>query len=88
MFNSRLTPIVDSQTLLLFTCLISAGNSTGVVNLVLRSRIGQFLLVADVCSISVQLSGNKKISYITSGRVYKSDEIAEEKKVFERNMDI
>ena len=32
--------------------------------------------------------GNKKISYITSGRVYKSDEIAEEKKVFERNMDI
>ena len=39
--------------------------------------------------------GNKKIPYITSGRVYKSDEIAEEsdeiaeeKKVFERNMNI
>ena len=66
MFNSRLTPIVDnyeaqpkmkriSKTLLLFTCLTSAGNSTGVVNLVLMSRIGQFLLVADGCSISVLL---------------------------------
>ena len=45
MLNSRLTPIVDnyeaqpkmkriSQTLLLFTCLTSAGNSSRVVNLV------------------------------------------------------
>ena len=28
--------------------------------------------------------GHKQISYISSGRVYKSDEIAEEEKVFER----
>ena len=27
--------------------------------------------------------GNKKISYITNGRVYKSDEIAEEKSIWE-----
>ena len=28
--------------------------------------------------------GHKQISYISNGRVYKSDEIAEEEKVFER----
>ena len=66
MFNSRLTPIVHnyeaqpkmkriSQTSLLFTCLASVGNSTGFINLVLRSKIGQFLLVGDGCSISVPL---------------------------------
>ena len=29
--------------------------------------------------------GHKQISYITNDRVYKSDEISEEEKVFERN---
>ena len=91
--NSHLNVNTNSLNLkwkeFLETFLRSAGNFTGVVNLVLRSRIGQFLLVADGCSISVLLyKWAIKISYITNGRFYKSDEIAEEKKVFEKNMNI
>ena len=53
-----------------------------VINLVLWSIVGFLLLVA--IYYTVNQMGHKQISYISSGRVHKSDEIAEEEKVLER----
>ena len=55
---------------------------TGVINRVLWSLVAFLLLVA--IYYTVNQMGHKQISYISNGRVHKSDEIAEEEKVFER----
>ena len=49
-----------------------------VINLVLWSIVGFLLLVAIYCTVNQK--GHKRISYISNGRVHKSDEIAEEEK--------
>ena len=51
---------------------------TGVINLVLWSLVGFLLLVT--IYYTVNQMGHKQISYISNGRVNKSDEIAEEEK--------
>ena len=43
----------------------------------------RFLLLVAIY-YTVNQMGHKQISYISNGRVHKSDEIAEEEKVFER----
>ena len=51
-------------------------------SLILWSLVGFLLLVAIYCTVNKM--GHKQISYISNGGVHKSDEIAEEEKVFER----
>ena len=51
---------------------------TGVINLVLWSLVGFLLLVA--IYYTVNQMEHEQISYISNGRVHKSDEIAEEEK--------
>ena len=46
------------------------------------SLVGFLLLVAIYCTVNKM--GHKQISYISNGGVHKSDEIAEDEKIFER----
>ena len=58
---------------------------TGVINLVLWSLVGFLLLVA--IYYTVNQMEHEQISYISNGRVHKSDEIAEEEKSLRGRID-
>ena len=59
---------------------------TGVINLVLWSLVGFLLLVA--IYYTVNQMGHEQSSYISNGRVHKSDEIAEEERYLRGRIDL